>query len=280
MIVPSQLSGAAGLLAALLLGACGPGLPTMPPAPASALAVSSIRADSDQRFSSLLAASPDPRIFVHYDSAGRSLWARNFTRRLNFTGVAWDDNRTATLVSPEHVIMAGHHSRPAGATLVFHDLRGNPHSRTLSAVEPLGFADVAVGRLDAPLPASVKPYRLLPPSDGYGSLAGCLAVVTDQHRNAFIHEVAGFQGTTVVFRRPDSSRIPPTLVKSLVSGDSGNPSFLLVGGELALLETHTTGGPGAGPCYASPQVFTAVNAAMAKLGGGRQLQVVPIAGGR
>ncbi|MDG1671900.1 MAG: hypothetical protein P8H96_13615, partial [Akkermansiaceae bacterium] len=39
--------------------------------------------------------------------------------------------------------------------------------------------------------------------------------------------------------------------KKLIKGDSGNPSFLIDGQELVLVETHTSGGPGAGPFYGS-----------------------------
>jgi hypothetical protein len=197
---------------------------------------------------------------------------------MNFTGVAWDDSRTVTLVSSEHVVMAAHYQRPVGTKLVFHDRRGRPQRRVLAAVESLtGIADIAVGRLDTPLPDSVRPYRVLPPSGGYGPLAGCLAVVTDQHRKAFVHEISSVSGNGLSFRHPATSRISSHLTKNLVTGDSGNPSFLLVGGELVLIETHTTGGPGAGPFLSAPPVFTAINRAMSKLGGGHQLQTVPLA---
>jgi hypothetical protein len=265
------------LATAALLSACSSDVPPMPPAPSSALSVAAIRGDSDRRFSVLLEEATGNDIFASYATDRPSPWGGNFTRRMNFTGVAWDDTRTATLVSPEHVVMAAHYQRPVGATLVFHDRRGRPQRRVLAAVESLaGLADVAVGRLDSPLPDAVRPYRLLPPSDGYGALAGCLAVVTDQQRKAFLHEIASVQGNGLSFRHPATSRISPHLAKDLIKGDSGNPSFLLVGGELVLIETHSSGGPGAGPFLSAPPVFATITAALAKLGGGRQLQVVPL----
>lgn len=268
------------LLAVALLAACSSDVPPMPPAPAKALSIAAVREDSDRRFSTLLEGTAGNDIFATYATDRPSPWGRNFTRRMNFTGVAWDDSRTATLVSPEHVVMAAHYPRPLGATLVFHDRRGRPQRRVLAAVESLGgIADVAVGRLDAPLPDSVRPYRLLPPSENYGALAGCLAVVTDQHHKAFLHEIGAVSGNGVSFRLPAPSRISPHLTKNLVAGDSGNPSFLLVGGELVLIETHTAGGPGAGPFLSSPPVFSAIQGAMAKLGGGHSLRTVPLAGG-
>ncbi len=266
---------------ALCLFACSPGdgVPKMPPAPSSALPPAAIRADSDARFAVLLggagAASP---IFSQYSANGPAQLAANFTRRLDFTGVAWDESRTATLVSPIHAVMAAHYTRPVGARVVFHDRKGQPHARTITAIERVPGLDVAVVRLDSPVPVAF--YRVLPPSSSYaGPLTGCLVVVTDQWRMAFVHEIAGVREKSVSFRHPSPDRGITLLTKDLVSGDSGSPAFLLVGGELVLIETHTTGGAGAGPFYGSPAVFSGVNEAMRKLGGGYQLSIAPVTGG-
>jgi hypothetical protein len=249
----------------------------MPGAPSSALSIASIRTDSDQRYTALLEGATDNTIITNYATDRPASWGQNFTRRLDFTGVAWDDTRTVTAVSPLHVVMAAHYQRPVGSTVVFHDRSGRPQRRTLVAVESLSsIADVAVGKLDSPLPSGVKPYRLLPLSTGYGSLVGCLALVTDQQRRAFVHEIASIQGNSVSFRH--SGRISPILRKNLITGDSGHPSFLLVGGEMVLIGTHTSGGPGGGPFYSAPQIFSAVDAAMTTLGGGYRLSTVPLAG--
>jgi hypothetical protein len=267
-----------GLLATLALAACNSSdIPRMPAAPSSALSATDIRTDSDQRFTALLEGVTDNTIITNYAADRPTSWGGNFTRRLDFTGVAWDDTRTATAVSPLHVVMAAHYQRPVGSSIVFHDRSGRPQRRTLVAVESLsGIADVTVGQLDSPLPSGVKPYRLLPPSANYRSLAGCLALVTDQQRRAFVHEIASIQGNSLSFRH--SQRLSPLLRKQLIVGDSGHPSFLLVGGEMVLIGTHTSGGPGSGPFYSSPQLFSAIDAAMGRLGGGYRLSVVPLAG--
>lgn len=261
---------------AVLLTACGPAIPRMPPAPGSTLSVAAIRADSDRRFEVLLEGAGEPEIFSSYSPSGPVRWARNFTLRLDFTGVAWDDSRTATLVSPRHVVMAAHYQRPAGSKLSFHDRRGNLHTCTLIAIEKVSGADISVGLLDAPLPESVSYYRLLPPSPSNLGLTGCLAVVTDHSRRAHIHPIDLISGNNIAFGRPAPGRIPPQLFKPVIKGDSGNPSFLIVGGEMVLIETHSTGGSGAGPFYSEPANFAAINAAMSKLGGGHQLSVVPV----
>ena len=50
-----------------------------------------------------------------------------------------------------------------------------------------------------------------------------------------------------------------------MSGDSGNPAFLIVGRELVLVETHSTGGPGAGPYYGDAVVQEKLKAVMAEM---------------
>lgn len=266
----------APVILATLLTACGPAIPRMPPPPASALSVAAIRADSDRRFEVLLEGAGEPEIFSSYSADGPVRWARNFTLRLDFTGVAWDDSRTATLVSPRHVVMAAHYQRPVGSKLSFHDRRGELHQATLTAVQNVAGADICVGLLDAPLPDSVSFYRLLPPSPSNPGLVGCLAVVTDHSRRAHVHPIDLINVNHLAFGRPEPGRIPPSLYKPVIKGDSGNPSFLIVGGEMVLIETHSTGGSGAGPFYSAPKNFAAINAAMAKLGGGHQLSVVPL----
>ena len=59
--------------------------------------------------------------------------------------------------------------------------------------------------------------------------------------------------------------INPVYGRNLIVGDSGNPSFLIVNGQLVLLETHTTGGPGAGPFYGDPNIQAAIRAAIAEM---------------
>lgn len=263
------------LLFAALFACTSPDIPNMAPAASQRLSVADIRTDSDQRFDSLLQGATDNSVFASYNPDGPSSWGRNFTRRLNFTGVGWNDNRTVTLVSPVHVVMAGHHQLPVGSTAVFHGRDSKPYHRKIEAIENIQGIDIAVGKLDSPLPSIVFPYRVLPPSASYATLAGCLAVVTDQNRRAFIHEVSEVRGDGLVLAY--SSRVPAHLKKTLIGGDSGNPSFLLVGGELVLVSTHTYGGPGIGPFYSSPRVFAAVNIAMTRLGGGHRLKVVPLA---
>ena len=209
-------------------------------------------------------------LFDIYDPQSHSAWARNWTRKLDFTGVAWDNTRTATLVSPRHVVMAGHYVRKPGETVIFHNRRGKRIVRILTAIKKLPNADIAVGLLESEAPVTF--YRVLAPSDSHSkTLIGALGFVTDQKRQLYVHEIRSASIVAVAFNHSPS--IHKAWRKFLIAGDSGNPSFLLVDDELLLLGTHSTGGAGAGPFYSSPEVIASLNATMSELGGGYQLSI-------
>jgi len=70
-------------------------------------------------------------------------------------------------------------------------------------------------------------------------------IVSDQTKPLLVHQIeAVFNGVVHLGFIPG---LNPVYRRNLVVGDSGHPSFLLRDGELVLLETHSTGGPGAGP---------------------------------
>jgi len=181
---------------------------------------------------------------------------------MDMSGVSFNDTRTATLITPRHVVMAKHYARPAAASVIFHDRSGVRIERKLIAFAA-GAGDVMIGLLDEPVLANYRPYALPAIGTESSALIGKPVIVSDQHRNLFVHVIAGF-GNGMIALKHDSS-IKHGWSKNLVTGDSGNPSFLIVGDELVLMETHTTGGPGAGPYYGDPAVQDSVRAAVEKL---------------
>ena len=211
------------------------------------------------------------KLFGRYSADKKgSLWARGWTRNVDMTGVGWNHRWAGVLVSPRHILMARHASRNVGSRVVFTDRQGDSHSRLL--INKLNFpkakGDVCVGLLDRPAP--VRFYKVPAPRDDYHKiLRGAHVFVTNKIREMHIHEIAAVSGRSVVFTKAHG--LPPTSYKRLVNGDSGNPSFLLVNGDPILIETHTTGGPGAGPFFGNPEVAATINSLMSKLGGGHQL---------
>ena len=201
-------------------------------------------------------------LFKYYQPKADSKWQNNWASRLDLTGVSWNDSRTATLISPNHVVMAAHYIRPADVPIMFHDKNGKPYERFISKVRPLtAVGDIAVAKLNLPLPPEVKSYRFAKASQ---ATVGRPVIVTDQTKTVSVHRIAEISGAMV--RLDYIPGLNPYYGRKLVVGDSGNPSFLLQNGELVLLETHTTGGPGAGPFYGDPQVQAAIRAAIAEMG--------------
>lgn len=79
-----------------------------------------------------------PEIFDSYLPDRDANMADGWTRGMDMSGVSFNDSRTATLITPRHVVMAKHYSRPAGAPVIFHDRGGNRIERKL-----IGFAPAA-----------------------------------------------------------------------------------------------------------------------------------------
>ncbi len=89
-------------------------------------------------------------------------------------------------------------------------------------------------------------------------------IVSDQTNTLSVHRLAAISGAVVHFDYFPG--LDSVYRRNLIVGDSGNPSFLLVNGDLHLLETHTTGGPGTGPFFGDPAVQAALRAAMLEMG--------------
>lgn len=210
----------------------------------------------------LLPSKPEKgRIFHYYQARDGSRWERNWTSGLDFTGVSWNDARTVTLVSPSHVVMAAHFPRDSRTAAMFHDRAGQPVERYIVAAKRIPGTDVAVGKLNMPVPRDIKAYRFASPGD---AVPGTPVIVTDQTMTASIHEIRAVYGPGIGFSYHRD--LDPVYRRNLIVGDSGNPSFLLKNGELLLLETHTTGGPGAGPFYGDPRLQESIREVMRELG--------------
>lgn len=201
------------------------------------------------------------RLFEYYQPKAQSKWRNNWAGKLDLTGVSWNDTRAATLISPSHIVMAAHYMRPADVAVMFHDKKGTPYERYITGFKVLSTGDIAVGRLNLPLPPEVKFYRL---ADASEASVGTPVVISDQTSTLSVHRIEAISGGVVRF-----GYIPglnPIYQRNLVVGDSGHPSFIVKNGSLVLLETHTTGGPGTGPFYGDPAVQASIHAAMTELG--------------
>ncbi len=220
----------------------------------------------------------DLNLFDTYKSNDDCLRSRYWTKRINLTGVAMDRVQTCTLISPIHVLMAQHYQRKEGDTVVFHDKGGRKIVRIIEAKGALPgglMPDIAVARLERPVPLPF--FKVLPPrSDYHRWLAGSLAVVTDKDRNLLVRRILTIGNRHVRFQK--ATEFAPKCADPLITGDSGNPSFVMINGEPILIETHTYGGMGQGPFVSDPQNYEGINGLMDTLGGGHQLTTIALKG--
>ncbi|MFT6239236.1 MAG: hypothetical protein ACI9NQ_001732 [Paracoccaceae bacterium] len=211
-----------------------------------------------------------PNIFKKYsvseDASMMDGWVRNF----DMSGVSFDQRQTATLVTKRHVVMAKHYQRRPGSKVIFHSRTGKRLERILTEIRPV-WGDIAVGLLNLDVPSGYKVYPLPAPREDYSHLVGRTAVITDQNRRVFFHKVSVVNPLYMSFRHEKPKRYG--WGKNLIGGDSGNPSFLIAGGELVLVETHSSGGDGAGPFYGNPKVHEILQAAINELAPGYKLKM-------
>lgn len=184
-------------------------------------------------------------LFVDYRVNGDVKWRKSWVHFFDLTGVAWNDARCATLIDSQNVVMAAHYERPSDVALLFHDRNGRRVERYIVARQSLAPEyDVVVARLNLPVPEGVASY-----SFATSVKVGQSVLVTDQTLTAFVHMIDRITPQTIQLSH--CSDLSPVYAKSLVPGASGHPSFLWQNGRLELIETHTYGGPGAGPNFSS-----------------------------
>ena len=213
-----------------------------------------------------------PNIFERYNAKGDSILNDGWTSRFDASGISFNDKRTCTLITPRHVVMAKHYQRPVSVPVIFHDRNGKRVTRHLIAIKP-AYGDVSVGLLNEPVPSSIKVYQLPKPAPKLpGVLTDEYVLVTDQHRRIFIHQIARISGSSIRFKYDLNKK--NGYRKKLVSGDSGNPSFIRHRGQPVLVETHTTGGPGAGPFYGDAKVQSEIARLISETDNSYSLQTV------
>lgn len=219
-----------------------------------------------------------------------------YTRNTNCWAGIWDltpispwnstgaNTRAGTLISPRHIIFAAHYQISAGATVRFVDASNNVVTRTMTnklthpSYSPY-YPDITVGILDSDVPAGIGFAKILPQNwatylPSLSSTYSLPALVLDQEEKALISELYSL-GASAGFKTPiDSTRLG--FFESIISGDSGNPSFLIINGTLVLLTVWTFGGAGSGTNILSEK--TAINTMMSTLGGGYSLTEVSLSG--
>jgi hypothetical protein len=192
----------------------------------------------------------------------------------------------ATAISPLHVIYASHWPHSIGQVFYFITADNQVVTRTLVDFEALPgdwtSTDTIVGKLDAALPATITPARMLPATfrDYVVQIRfGVPSIRISQQERAVVEEwvadnyIASTETQKLAwFGIQKDSRLPyhqPT-----VAGDSGSPVYVIINSEAVLLSL--TSGLNSGPGFYS--FLDDINGLMTSLGGGYQLQTVDLSG--
>lgn len=183
-----------------------------------------------------------------------SLWCSD----VNLTCISpWNSNeankKAGTLVTPRHILGAAHYEVNVNNIIRFVETGGTVHTRTIVGKRthpnytPYS-PDLTIYTLDSDLPPEITPCKVMP-SDWADYLVNNPdtrppALGLDQEEKALIMDFYGV-GTGANFQYPiDSDRL--IFSEELVGGDSGNPAFFIIGGELVLITVWTFGGEGSG----------------------------------
>jgi hypothetical protein len=178
----------------------------------------------------------------------------------------WNSNasnrKAGTLVTPRHIINSAHYEFPVGTVVRFITSDNQIVERTILSRKRhpeynrlSHLPDLTIYTLDSDLPASITPCKVLPSNwQNYISEENLTdtripALCLDQQEKALIGEFFLYtlyeSNASIQLQYPvDSNR--NTFSETIISGDSGNPAFLIVNGELVFFTVWTLGGAGRG----------------------------------
>lgn len=160
-------------------------------------------------------------------------------------------HKAGTAISKRHIITAWHYAIPLGTRVWFMGNDGVSYYRIVTGCRSIG-GDICIQLLDSDLPDAVVPVKIIPRNYmNFIRSAKRLPVVTfDQEEKLIVADSSAFKDysnrseATGALRPTDSTRL--AFYENVISGDSGNPRFLLVRNKLALVSVMHYGGTGSG----------------------------------
>jgi hypothetical protein len=201
--------------------------------------------------------------------------------------------RWATLISPTYFLSAWHFRPAALSTVTFfenNDASGPSHTYTVASGQKVAGTDLFLGKLTAPVATSDKIHPFAIVADNKTALMGATIGVYGAPNRLGLNSIDGFgtfgpssglasTGEAFTYDYDTANGFDPGEAQ-LHGGDSGGPSFVVTGGQLALVGIHwftysDSNDPtvaGSGDTYVSPYI-TQINALMT---GGEQLTVLSV----
>ena len=171
-------------------------------------------------------------------------------------------NRAGTAITARHAVLANHYSLLAGDTLRFVTSDNTVITKTVVQAARIFIdgngTDAWMILLDSDLPASITPCKIFP--DGYETYLPANATTAAAATLPLLAMDFSENGIALEFRAEQVQINVPTIIQGaptlpdrlafydpIISGDSGNPIFAVIGSELWLLSTFF--GAGSGPFY-------------------------------
>lgn len=215
--------------------------------------------------------------------------------------------RAGTLISPRHIIFANHYWIANGSTLRFVAMDNTVVSRVLSnsiqvstpirSIDALGHTntsskstDLQVGLLDSDVPTNLITFaRVLPANytnyfpnlSNRTAPAAIPALCLDQNANAEVVDVSCIFTSSaeigeIVFSHPQDATEQQFYGDGRKVGDSGQPVFLVINGQLVIVTVWSSAFAGGAGNF----IYDAdsINAAMTTLGGGYKLTPIDLSG--
>lgn len=149
-----------------------------------------------------------------------------------------------TLISPRHIIMADHYAMSSGAIVTFVDNNNISYNRIVTAVQTITGTDIRIGVLERDVPDSITFYPIIDTTTLQATLRkfnpqilDIPIVVFDQEKKAIVHSLTSLS-SSVINHNPYTSGSRSPFSEDVVSGDSGNPAFILIDDHPVILLAH------------------------------------------
>ncbi len=148
-----------------------------------------------------------------------------------------------TLITPRHLLLAAHASLPVGTKVVFVDKQNNIITPipTITAYRRILTTDIVVATLSADMPSSIAYYPILDKAElskYINTYQNIPLMILDQEDKALIKDTSSnFVSATGISFSPSTDPKRALFNESLISGDSGNPGFVIINGKLVILLT-------------------------------------------
>jgi len=159
--------------------------------------------------------------------------------------------RAGTAISARHVVFSKHFPLWKGNRLVFVGTDGTPCACYVDRTKAMPDCDIMIASLETELPPTVTPAKILPRdfTNYVGKVEGLPVVTLTQFEKAYVGDLmiplTNSVYDLISFHEPETP-LRRSFYERCRGGDSGSPTFLLVGNEPILLFCLTTGMGGYG----------------------------------